>query len=148
MATRRFKPQRFPIPGLSREDQAKHVGRSYRDLVFRITQGQCDDPAGELHRLDWYWADHGHTWPQPHRPDMLTGREDEWMPAPDLAAALDRPRKDIYNWARLGHITQRCGPDGTPEYLVSTVIDYQRRLTQRRRGDTPPQITADHSGTT
>ncbi|WP_458608439.1 hypothetical protein [Mycobacterium sp. C3-094] len=57
------------------------------------------------------------------------------MSAPDLAHAIDRSRRDIYNWARLGHIEQRTGPDGAPEYSVQSVIDYQRKLVQRRTGN-------------
>ncbi|BBY18271.1 hypothetical protein [Mycolicibacterium litorale] len=59
------------------------------------------------------------------------------MSARDLAHAIDRTRKDIYNWARIGHIEQRCGPDGAPEYRVGSVIDYQRRLAKRNRRAQP-----------
>lgn len=59
------------------------------------------------------------------------------MSAPDLANAIGRSRKDIYNWARLGHIEQRCGPDGAPEYNVGSVIAYQARLRQRRAATRP-----------
>jgi hypothetical protein len=66
------------------------------------------------------------------RPDLLIDAEEEWMSARDLAHAIDRTRKDIYNWARLGHIEQRSGPDGAPEYLVSSVISYSNSLRARR----------------
>jgi hypothetical protein len=127
---RRWKVKPWPWPGDSREDKAKRVALAYRDLIFDITQGHCDDPAAELHRLNLKWAEHGIYW-HLHRPELLID-PDEWMSAPDLAHALDRTRKDIYNWARLGHITQRAGPDGTPEYLVASVLEYHKKLRNRR----------------
>ena len=121
----------WPWPADSREDRAKRVARSYRQLIQDIAQHRCPDPAGDLHRLDQRWATYGIHWLLP-RPDMLN--PDEWMSAPDLAHFIDRTRRDIYNWARLGHIDQRTGPDGAPEYSVASVIDYQRKLAHRRTG--------------
>jgi hypothetical protein len=118
-------------PGATREDKAKLVARAYRQLLFDITQNRCDDPAGELYRLDQQFTDHGIHWLNPTHPDLL-GDPDEWMRAPDLAHILDRPRKDIYNWARLGHIQQRMSADGTPEYRVGSVLEYHQKLRQRR----------------
>lgn len=118
-------------PGATREDKAKHVARAYRQLVFDITQGRITDPAGALHRLDMRFIDHGIHWLHTTHPDLLT-EPDQWMSAPDLAHILDRTRKDIYNWARNGHIDQRPGPDGAPEYRIGSVVDYQRKLQQRR----------------
>lgn len=124
-----MRPWPFPAD-LTREDRAKRVAKSYRGLVFRIAQGQCADPAGDLHRLDQEFIDLGINWLVLERNDQLD--PEEWMRAPDLAAAIDRSRKDIYNWARLGHIEQRAGPDGAPEYSVASVIAYQAKLRQRR----------------
>lgn len=120
----------WPWPEDSREDRAKRVARSYRDLLRRIAQGDTEDPAGELHRLDTHWQDRGINWLDPDRSPLDTT---SWMTAPDLAHYLHRPRRDIYNWARLGHIEQRAGPDGGPEYSVASVIGYQQVLTRRRR---------------
>lgn len=133
MAERRARNKPWPYPGQSREEKARTVAMSYRDLVFDISQGRCDDPAGALHRLDWEWADYGVTWQVPSQAPL-----EEWMTAADLANVLNRPRKDIYNWARLKHITQRAGPDGAPEYLVSTVIAYQAKLRDRRARKAKP----------
>jgi hypothetical protein len=126
----------WPWPGDSREDKARRIALSYRELVFEISQGRCDDPAGALHRIDAHWSQLGVHWHLPSRPDMLT-EPDEWMSAPDVAHAIDRTRKDIYNWASRGHIQQRCGPDGTPEYLVGSVINYAKTLRARRAGTRP-----------
>lgn len=122
----------WPYPGDSREDKARRVAISYRQLVFDISQGSCDDPAGELHRLDRKWEDHGLRWHLPWRPDQEVLDPEAWLNATDLAHAIDRPRKDIYNWAHLGHIMQRTSADGTPEYHIGSVIDYQKQLRQRR----------------
>lgn len=51
---------------------------------------------------------------------------------PDLAHAIDRTRKDIYNWARAGHIEQRASADGTPEYRAADVIAYNNHLRTKR----------------
>lgn len=131
--TRRWVQGRWPWPGDSREDKARRVAISYRELLFEISQGRCADPAGNLHRLDTRWSELGIFWHLPSRPDLLTD-PDEWMRAPDLAHAIDRTRKDIYNWARRGHIQQRASADGEPEYLVGSVIEYHRTLRLRRSG--------------
>lgn len=119
----------WPWPGDSREDRAKRVARSYRNLIFEISQGRCADPAGSLHRLDAHWASLGVHWTTPSPYPLEPG---DWLSAADMAHAIDRTRKDIYNWARAGHIEQRCGPDGAPEYSVTSVLEYQRKLRQRR----------------
>ncbi|MCV7354481.1 hypothetical protein [Mycolicibacterium fluoranthenivorans] len=127
----RWRTRPWPWPEDNREDKAKRVALSYRGLVQRIAQGMCEDPAGDLHRLDEHWASLDIHWTRP-RPNLLNDADDEWMSARDIAHALDRTRKDIYNWARAGHIEQRCGPDGAPEYLVGSVKDYVTSLRTRR----------------
>lgn len=127
---RRISIEPWPFPGESREERAKTVARSYRKLLFAITQGQCTDPAGELYRLDQRWLSHGVHWLQSTGLSPLDGVE--WMSAQEIAHALDRPRKDIYNWARLGHIEQRAAADGSPQYNVESVVDYHKKLRARR----------------
>ncbi|ANW63999.1 hypothetical protein BCA37_10695 [Mycobacterium sp. djl-10] len=107
------------------------MGLSYRGLVQTIAHGQCEDPSAALQRLDEHWADLDVHWHLP-RPDLLTDADEEWMSARDLADAIDRTRKDIYNWARAGHIAQRAGPDGSPEYRVSDVVAYSSKLRKKR----------------
>lgn len=118
-----------PFIGMSREERAQRVARSYRTLVQQIAQGKCEDPAGDLHRLDMQWQSCGVAW---HMPRNKPIDPDAWMSAAELAITLNRTRKDIYNWARLGHIEQRASADGAPEYSVASVLDYQRKLNQRR----------------
>ncbi|KIU18312.1 hypothetical protein [Mycolicibacterium llatzerense] len=128
----RWRKKPWPWPGDSREDKAKRVARSYRDLAERLTHGRVDNPGAELYLLDQYWAEYDVHWQHEERIDILEDRDDEWMPARDLAHAVDRDRKDIYNWARAGHIKQRAGADGTPEYHVGSVKAYVEKLRQRR----------------
>jgi hypothetical protein len=130
-ARRRWTTKPWPYPGDSREDKAKRVALSYRQLLFDVTQGHVDDPAGALHRLDEHWAEHGIYWPRP-RLDAID--PDEWLTAADLAHLVDRTPADIYRWARRGKIQQRTGPDGAPEYLLASALDYQRERRQRRAG--------------
>lgn len=126
----RVKIKPWPYPGDSREEKARRVAQSYRQLVIEIAQNRCDDPAGALYRLDHCWADLGIYWPVPSDVPL---DPDDWMSAPDLAHAINRDRRDIYNWARLGRIEQRAGADGTPEYSVESVFRYSSEL-RRRRG--------------
>jgi hypothetical protein len=119
------------VPGESREDRAKRVAKSYRQLVVDLAQHRYLDPAHELARLDQRWAAEDVHWQIPGGADLLSDPE-EWLSAPDLAHALGRTRKDIYNWARRGQIEQRVGADGGPEYLIGSVIAYQARLFARR----------------
>lgn len=137
----RWRTKPWPWPEDTREDKAKRVAISYRGLVQRIAQGGCEDPAGDLHRLDQHWIDLDQHWQMPTHIDLFIDAEDEWWPARELAHALHRSRKDIYNWARLGHIEQRTGPDGTPEYSVASVTAYNDKLKARRintaRGNGP-----------
>lgn len=119
----------WPYPGATREDKAKQVALSYRGLAARIAEGRCDNPAGDLYVLDEHWRELGITW---HRPQPLPGDPDDWLPAADIAHYIGRTPKDIYNWAHRGHIEQRCSADGSPEYLLQSVLDYHRRRTITR----------------
>ncbi|MBX8687661.1 hypothetical protein GO011_09500 [Mycobacterium sp. 20091114027_K0903767] len=123
-------PPPWPWPGDSREEWAKRVALSYRSLIGDITEGRCGArPA--LHRLDAQWVTLGIHWTEPNPYPLEPA---DWLSGADLAHAIDRTRKDIYNWARLGHIEQRCGPDGAPEYSVASVIAYLQ-LRRARRTD-------------
>jgi hypothetical protein len=122
----------WPYPGDDREDKAKRIAHSYRQLVFDISQGRCDDPAGELHRLDRHWAQYGHYWACP---GLIPVEADEWLTAAELAHLIDKSPVDIYRWARRGKITQRVSPDGSPEYSLSSARLYQQQQRQRRAGN-------------
>lgn len=130
-----YGPQPYPWPADSREERAQRVARSYRALVQAIAQGRCDDPAGDLHRLDYEWHGYGIHW---HVPNHRPLDPNEWMTAADLAHLTNRSRKDIYNWAARGNIEQRTRPDGSPEYSVASVIAYQQKLARRRHAATRP----------
>lgn len=128
---RRWNVKPWPWPGDDREDKAKRIALSYRQLVFDITQNRVDDPAGALHRLDQHWAEHGHYWP---RPGAMPVEDDEWMTAAELAHYLDKSPADIYRWARRAKIQQRTGADGAPEYSLSSAQQYLLERRQKRAG--------------
>lgn len=131
---RRWDIKPWPWPGDNREDKAKRIALSYRELVFDITQGRCDDPAGDLHRLDRHWAEYGHYWPNP---GMMPADTDEWLTAADLAHLIDKSPVDIYRWARRDKIHQRVSPDGSPEYSLPSARAYQQEQRDRRAGNAP-----------
>lgn len=130
---RRWTIEPWPWPGDSPEDKAKRIALSYRELTFAITQGHCDDPAGELHRLDEKWARHGHYWPRPGTLPIEPEGED-WYTAADLAHLLHKTPADIYRWARRGKIHQRTSADGSPEYSYSSTQAYLLDRRQKRAG--------------
>lgn len=127
---RRWNTKPWPWPGDSREDRAKRVALSYRQLVFDITQGRIEDAAGELYRLDQEWAGYGVHWPIPGTQPV---DPEEWLTAADLAHLIDRTPADVYRWARRGNIQQRAGADGSPEYSIESALTYQRQQRQRRQ---------------
>lgn len=129
---RRWDVKPWPWPGDSREDKAKRIALSYRQLVFDISQGRVTDPAGALHRLDRAWADYGHHWPCPGL-TPITGDTGDWYTAADLAHLIDRAPTDIYRWARRGKITQRVSADGSPEYSLASANAYREQQRQRRQ---------------
>ncbi|MDP7729513.1 hypothetical protein [Mycobacterium sp. TY813] len=127
---RRWKIKPWPWPGDTAEDKAKRIALSYRQLVFTITQGRCADPAGELHRLDQHWAEHGHYWPRP-QPQPVD--DDDWLYAADLAHLIHKAPTDIYRWARRGHIDQRVSADGCSEYSLASARRYLDEQRNRHR---------------
>lgn len=138
---RRWSVTPWPWPGDSREDRAKRVALSYRQLVFDITQGACHDPSGELYRLDEHWASLGVHWP---RPNPIPVDVDEWLSAADLAHLTDRAPADVYRWARRGCIQQRAGADGAPEYLLRSALEYQRQQRERRTANVEKNRGSKH----
>lgn len=112
----------------SREDIAKRVADSYRSALHRVARGWSDDPAGDLHRLDYYWKDHDLHWPASSRQPIDT---DAWLPAADIvvhvAHLVQISAKDVRQWAYRGRIRVEHRGDGTPIYNVGDLIAYQTR---------------------
>lgn len=129
---RRWTVKPWPWPGDSREDKAKRIALSYRQLAADIIARKIHDPATALASLDQRWAAHGHHWLNPPGELMDHTGLDEWQTAADLAHFLHRTPADIYRWARRGKIEQRVGADGSPEYSFPSAFEYQRN----RRGQT------------
>lgn len=135
-ARRRWAVQPWPWPGDSREDKAKRIALSYRQLVEDIINGGIQAPATALARIDQRWATHGHYWPNP--PDELIDdlAFDDWHTAADLAHLLHCTPADIYRWARRGNIEQRVSADGCPEYSLASARRYLAAKRQRRTRST------------
>lgn len=119
----------WPWPGDSREERAKRIARAYRELIFDITQGRCDDPAGAMHRLDMKWRKYGVFWHMPTAAPPLD--ENEWVNNRDAAHYADRAEATIRTWAHRGHIETRTGRDGSTQYLLGSLMAYA--VQQRRR---------------
>ena len=113
---------------MSRADQAQAVARSYRNALQDIAAGRSNNPAADLHILDERWKKEGITW---LTPAPIPAEPDEWVSAADAAQYVGRTTRDIYTWAHRKHIEQRCGADGSPEYRLTSVVDYWRRRTIR-----------------
>jgi hypothetical protein len=120
----------WPWPEDSREDRIKRVGRSYRDLILRITQGRCDDPAGDLHRLDMHWHSYGVHWPVPR---TAPADPDDWVTAADAAMYADVAPGTVRKWAQRGLIRVDHRGDGTPIYNIGDLNDLARRRAKSRR---------------
>lgn len=123
---RLWSTQPWPHPEDDREDRAKRVALSYRQLLFDITQGQCDDPAGELYRLDQKWLRLGAFWAVPSL-DPYEGTE--WVYAADAAHYADVEPGTVRKWAERGHIRVEHDHRGAPVYNVGDLraIDARRR---------------------
>lgn len=131
------KPWPFP-EDRTQEDKDRRVARSYRQLVQSIAQGRCDEPAGDLHRLDQHWIDLGQFWVLPRQAPL---DYDDWMCAADIVVAFEHRKSltegQIRNWAYLKRkggdgIIEQPGPDGRPTYNVGDIVDYLHRQTNRR----------------
>ena len=123
------QPQPWPWPGDSREDKAKRVASSYRQLVLDIAQARTTDPAGDMNRLDMKWIDLGIYW---HLPDRKPLDTDEWMTANDAAILASCTPRNIRDWHYRSHITSHTAADGTPLYNAGEIIQYMASQRQRR----------------
>lgn len=129
----------WPWPEDTTEDKIKRVALSYRGLVQSIAQGRCDDPAGDLHRLDQHWRELGIHW---HMPSTVPFDPDDWMNAADIVVCFAHlhtlTEGQVRNWAYMKRrggdgITEQAGPDGRPLYNTGDVMAYLVRQRRRRR---------------
>lgn len=112
----------WPWPGDNREDKAKRVCMSYRQLAESLA-------PHKVAALDDKWQAMGIEWV---KPSLAHFDLEDWYTARDLAHLIDRNQRDIYDWARRGHIEQRAGADGNAEYLLGSVVEYMKQLRIRR----------------
>ncbi|AMU58961.1 hypothetical protein [Mycobacteroides abscessus] len=129
--------------GDSREDKAKRVALSYRQLLEDVAAGRITDPMQALIERDRYWQDLGVYWAVP---SVAPVDQEAWLSAADLvihlAHIVQLTEHQVRNWAYrrrkgLGDgITERTGPEGKPEYNVADVLAYLTRQRVRRQGGT------------
>lgn len=126
---------RWPWPADSREDRAKRVATSYRELLQRLSRGERDsagqllDVAGELYRLDQYWLQRAAYWAVPSYDPY---DPDEWVNAADAAHYADVDPKTIRKWAERDEIRVDHTRDGTPIYNIGDLRAYDARKKQAR----------------
>lgn len=131
---RRWTVQPWPWPGDSREDKAKRVARSYRQLVFDISQGRVEDPAGDLYRLDQQWLQYGAFWAVPSQDPYDPS---EWVHAADAAHYADVEPGTIRKWAERGHIRVEHDHHGAPVYNIGDLRANEiRQRNARKRSQT------------
>lgn len=111
----------WPWPNDSREDRARRVALSYRQLVELIAAGRIEDAGESLTRLDAKWSELGQGWVRPTHAPLDT---DAWLAPAELAELLHIDARNICHWARRGHI--RPAIDG--RYNVGDVIRYGARM--------------------
>jgi hypothetical protein len=127
---RRWKTEPWPNPADTREDRAKRVAASYRDLLQRMAAGERDtyglplDAAGELYRLDQYWLRHGAFWAVPSYDPYDA---DDWVTAVDASHYADVESGTVRKWAARGHIRAEHLDDGTPVYNIGDIRNYRTR---------------------
>lgn len=126
----------WPWPEDSREDRAKRIAQTYRGILWRITQGLCEDPAGELYRMDQHWIDLGAFWVAPQEPPD----PESWVDVRTASHYADRSEQTIRVWAHRRLIQARTGEDGAPEYLVASLRecaeDQRKRRAEKQLGAT------------
>lgn len=126
---RRWHVKPWPWKGDSREDKAKRVALSYRQLVFDISQGRCFDPAGDLHRLDQQWLEYGAFWAVPSWDPYDA---DDWVHAADAGHYADVEPGTIRKWAERGHIRVDHDHDGAPIYNIGDLRAYDAQQKRNR----------------
>lgn len=108
----------WPWPRDSREDRARRVALSYRNL--------CADNNIDTSQLDQHWDNLGQTWVTPKElPDL-----DAWIPEAEAAQLFSQPAKTIYDWGRRHHIRVLHTPEGR-RVNIGDIIDYSKRRRKR-----------------
>lgn len=132
----------WPWPDDSREDKPKRVALSYRGLVHSITQGRCNDPAGDLQRLDEHWRELGIYWTAP---SAVPFDPDDWLSAADVVVAFAHfaslTENQVRQWAYMKRkggdgIIEQVGVDGKPQYQAGDIMAYLIRQRRRRSSRT------------
>jgi hypothetical protein len=119
--------QRWPWPTDSREDRARRVALSYRQLVELIISGQLADPGAALRRLDEKWQELAQGWVVPTAAPL---DPEAWLSPGELAELFHVDAHSFRNWHQRGHIRRmrRVSPGNCDWiYNVGDVISYYAR---------------------
>jgi hypothetical protein len=110
----------WPWPTDTREDRARRVALSYRQLAELIIAGRLPDPVASLRRLDDKWQELSQGWVVP---TMAPLDPDAWLPPADLAELMFIEARALKDWHRRGHVRRIRSATGWL-YSVGDVIRY------------------------
>ncbi|MBU8830850.1 hypothetical protein [Mycolicibacterium goodii] len=125
-----YHHQQWPWPEDTREDRAKRIAVSFRQLLLQVAGGQVIDPAGALRNLTQQWLQYeGTGW---LIPTFDPYDNDDWVNATDAAHYANVDPKTIRKWAERGHIRVDHDPTGTPLYNIGDMRAYDARKKRAR----------------
>jgi hypothetical protein len=124
-----------PWPTDSREDRARRVALSYRQLAELIIAGRLPDPDAALRRLDEKWQELAQGWVVP---TMAPLDPEAWLAPAELAELLYIEARALRDWHRLGHVRRmrHQGESAPWRYNVGDVIRYYARQGKIESRDT------------
>jgi hypothetical protein len=130
-------------PGDSREDRAKRVAQSYRELLVQIARGEVSSPIEALFVVDEFWREREQYWLITSTIDPYD--DDDWINATDAADYVNSTPKAIRHWAERGHIRRRVS-GGNVYYSVADMRAYEAEK-RRARALSRRAATAVRTGT-
>lgn len=119
----------WPWPGDSREDRAKRVAISYRELIHGILSGKFLSPLDALCDLDDSWRKLQQLWVFPSNQPL---RVHDWHTAPEMSELIGVPVGSIYMWAKRNHIRSKT-IEGKLRFNVGDCIEYEAKRRNRRK---------------
>lgn len=119
----------WPWSGDTREDKAKRIAQSYRQLAVDIINGEIPNPPTALTKLDQRWLEHGAFWAVPSQDPY---DPTQWVHAVDAAHYADVEPGTIRKWAERGHIRVDHDHNGAPIYNIGDLRANEVRQRQER----------------
>ena len=123
----------WPWPTDSREDRARRVALSYRQLVEMAIAGRIPCLPDALAKLDERWCSLSQGWVKPTHAPL---DPESWLTPKEIADLLHIDTHDLRNWHARGHVRRRETQGFPPRYSVEDVIKYGARI---RRSTTKGQ---------